>query len=261
VTTVHGFTGGNFRNRLYEWVQRRAIRRCDAVVAVARSLVRSLLQDGVPADRMHLVINAWRPSVIPLNRDVARQFLGAVEDEFAIGWVGRLSHEKGLDILLRALPSLGSVPFRLHVIGHGRERTALEAIARNIGIDDRIVWHGVIPNAERLFAGFDAFVLSSRTEGTPIVLLEAMAASVPVVATRVGGIPDVVSEREAMLVAGLDPHELATALNTVFADPGAASRRARAAKLRLAAEYRERSWVERYQLVYDAARANVAVKA
>lgn len=254
VTTVHGFTGGDLRNRCYEWLQRRSIRRFDAVVAVSRPLAGRLLQDGIPAHRMHLVVNAWQGGA-PLDRAAARHTLGVPDRIFAIGWVGRLSREKGLDVLLRALPALGSLPYALHVIGEGRERPALEALARQLGVAERVIWHGAISNAERLFTGFDTFVLSSRTEGTPLVLFEAMGAEVPIVTTHVGGIPDIVSDREAVLVPAEDPEALAAAVRTIYALPKAAARRVRAARIRLCAEHRIRNWVERYHLVYAAARA------
>jgi glycosyltransferase involved in cell wall biosynthesis len=260
VTTVHGFTGGGLRNRLYEWLQRRAIRKCDAVVAVARSLMRNLLRDGAPAERMHLVVNAWRPTAIPLDRNVARHLLGAEPAEFTIGWVGRLSEEKGLDVALRALPALAGVPARLHVIGAGRERCALRAVAEELGVGDRVVWHGAIQNAERLYRAFDAFALSSRTEGSPIVLFEAMSARVPIAATCVGGVPGMVSEREALLVPANDPEALGAALLEICQAPGAALRRANAAHRRLAAEYREGAWVDRYRIVYDAAVTAAAMR-
>src|SRR5207244_2094763 len=80
-------------------------------------------------------------------------------------------------------------------------------------------WHGTLHDAARLFPAFDVFVLSSRTEGTPIVLFEAMASEVPVVATRVGGVPDILSAAEAALVPPNDPVALAAELRAVYRDP------------------------------------------
>ena len=109
---------------------------------------------------------------------------------------------------------------------------------------------GQIADAARLIPAFDVLVLSSRTEGTPIVLFEAMAARVPVVATAVGGVPDVVGEREALLVPPDRPDALARAIASVREDPGSARARAAAAATRLATEYAVGPWVERYAAVY-----------
>src|SRR2546428_9390082 len=90
----------------------------------------------------------------------------------------------------------------------------------------------------RLLRAFGAFVLTSRTEGTPIALLEAMAAEVPIIAASVGGVPDVVSSKEALLVPPEDSRAVAAALHEVFQDPAAARARARAARERLEREFR-----------------------
>src|SRR2546430_15130133 len=104
----------------------------------------------------------------------------------------------------------------------------MRARAVKLGVADHIRWHGVVPDAERVYTAFDVCVLSSRTEGTPVVLFEAMAAGVPVVATAVGGVPDVLSAEEAVLVASEDPVGLAAGIRDVYADADAAARRARA---------------------------------
>src|SRR5437879_13039717 len=92
------------------------------------------------------------------------------------------------------------MPWSAAVVGDGVERCRLERLAATLGLGSRVAFHGKVDDAARLFPAFDMFVLSSRTEGTPIVLFEAMAAGVPVVANAVGGVPDVESRHEALLV-------------------------------------------------------------
>ena len=249
VTTVHGFTGGGWKNRLYERLQRRAFRRFGAVVAVSSPLGRELAASGVPAGRIHVIPNAAPPARACLDRRDARRELGVSEEEFVLGWVGRLSLEKGPDVLVEALALLPAGVTAV-VIGSGRAAPALEQLAAARGVAGRIHWRGLVPDAGRLFAGFDCFVLSSRTEGTPIVLFEAMAAGTPIVATAVGGVPDVVSAVEAVLVPSAEPAPLADAIARVRADPAAARERAGAARLRLAGERRLEPWVAQYDAVY-----------
>src|SRR6266566_3734755 len=212
VTTVHGFTGGNWRNRLYERLQRRAYRSFDAVIVVSRPLKEQLMRNRVPADRIHVVQNTWQETAPLLDRSTARRGLGVSAEGFRIGWVGRLSAEKGPDVLLDALVHLTHLPLSVSIVGNGQEQQSLLARAKRLGVAQQIRWHGMVPDAARHFAAFDVFVLSSRTEATPIVLFEAMAAGVPIVAAHVGGVPDVVSSAEAALVPPADPVAIALGL-------------------------------------------------
>ena len=250
VTTVHGFTGGGWKNRFYERLQRRAYRQFDAVVVVSRPLVDRLVHDGVPPHRVHCVPNAWRETTPPLDRLSARRALGLREDGFVIGWVGRLSGEKGPDVLLDALLYLTDLPITVSVVGNGPGRHSLASRAQRGGVDSLIRWHGAVTDAARHFAAFDVFVLSSRTEGTPIVVFEAMAAGVPIVATRVGGVPDVVSSAEAVLVPPADPVALAAAIRAVYRDPAAARARAQRARARLLTQFTVPPWISRYDAIY-----------
>jgi glycosyltransferase involved in cell wall biosynthesis len=250
VTTVHGFTGGNWKNRLYERLQRRAHRSFDAVVVVSRALVERLIQDGVPPHRIHVVQNAWQETAPPLERSAARRALGLSPDGFCVGWAGRLSGEKGPDVLLDALAHLTDLPVRVSFLGNGREQRSLAARARQLGVEQHIRWHGIAPDAGRYFAAFDVFVLSSRTEGTPMVLFEAMAAGVPIVTARVGGVPDVVSTAEAALVAPEDPLALAAALRAAYSNPAAGRERAHRARARLLTDFTTPPWLDRYAAIY-----------
>ncbi len=161
-----------------------------------------------------------------------------------------MSHEKGPDVLIHALDYLRDLRLTVSFIGDGRQRRKLEGGSIESGPEHQVVWHGAVQRADRLFKAFDLFVLSSRDEGTPLVLFEAIAAGVPVVATRVGGIPDAVSSSEALLVPPNDPRALADAIRMAYTDLSAAAERARAARERLDSEFSLRPWLERYLQVY-----------
>jgi glycosyltransferase involved in cell wall biosynthesis len=131
-------------------------------------------------------------------------------------------------------------------------RPELEAAAQGLGGAVRL--HGIVPNAGRMFPAFDAFVLSSRTEGTPMVLFEAMSVGVPIVAAAVGGVPDVIDSRTAVLVPPNDAQALADGIRAVREDREGAAVRAREARARLLERFSEGPWIEAYGRVYDSVR-------
>jgi glycosyltransferase involved in cell wall biosynthesis len=250
VATVHGAIGGSLKNRLYMWVQHRALRRSGAVVAVSAVIAEKLTASGVPASRVYMVRNAWSPTSASTSRDEARAELGVKTDGPVLGWVGRLSPEKAVDVFLDALPPLAEHEVTAVVIGEGSELEPSRRQAERLAVSDRVRFCGAVPDAARLFAAIDCLVLSSHTEGTPMVLLEAMSARVPIVVTRVGGVPDVVSEREARLVPAADPPALAEAIRDVLRDPDAAASRADAAERRLHSEFGVERWLREYDAIY-----------
>jgi len=249
LSTVHGFTGGGPRNRLYERLQVRSLRRFDRVVAVSRPLMQFLETRGVRRERLRCIPNGWSDGTF-LSRNEARRVLGLGETGFVIGWIGRLSAEKGPDVFLRALAAMGAPDVLACILGDGPDAERTRALAAELGLEARVRWCGVVPDAARVAPAFDVIALTSRTEGTPMVLLEGIAAGVPVVATRVGGVPDVVSEEEVTLVPSEDSEAVASALSALLADPFTAQARALAARVRLARERDTASWVRQYEAVY-----------
>lgn len=254
VSTVHGFTGGGIKIRLWERVQCFALRHADAVIAVSRPLVDRLVRAGVPRTRIHCVPNGFAPPERILARSDARRKLGIRADAIVVAWVGRLSWEKGADVMLRAIAQCDP-SWQLSIIGDGPERDRLRAQAATLGITNRVTWHGLVPNAGSLLAAFDAFVLSSRTEGTPIALFEAMHARIPVVATRVGGVPDVLAPEHGLLVPPEDPQMIAQGLEEIARRPSAATQRSLLARDRLHS-FNSAAWLAEIDAIYDAVRKN-----
>jgi glycosyltransferase involved in cell wall biosynthesis len=210
---------------------------------------------GVPRERERVVRTAVREPDF-LEAGEARHRLGAPEGAFHLGWVGRFGPETGPDVFVDALAGLerrGVGSFHATMVGTGVLEDAVRERVEALGLAGRVRLPGLVHGASRLFPGFDAVVLSSRTEGTPMVLLEAMAARVPVVATRVGGIPAVVGPGEALLVPPDDPDALADALARTVSDPTAAARRAAAARTRFETELDVGGWVRAYDDVYTRA--------
>lgn len=249
VTTVHGFTGGTLKNRSFEALARFAFRRFDAVVAVSNPQLELLRASGVPESRIRVIANALAPHSAPLDRTSARRELGLPADGLIAGWVGRVSHEKAVDVFIDAIHSISDRVLHAAIVGDGPDRPSQQARAESLS-PGRFQWLGSVPDAARFYAAFDVFVLSSRTEGLPMVLLEAMAARVPIVSTRVGGVPDLLSPEQGMLVPPDDSRALATAIRETIDDPCPASARAQAAQQRQRAEFDVEPWAARYETLY-----------
>jgi glycosyltransferase involved in cell wall biosynthesis len=137
-------------------------------------------------------------------------------------YVGRLSHEKGLEYLIRAVEYLNREKYdvKVSLCGDGPERERLSGLVRESGLSDSVKFHGYIPwgkELSRISSGSDLFVLPSHSEGVPKVLLEAMAAGLPVIATNVGGIPDIITNNEnGILIPPGSPEAIADAVKLVM---------------------------------------------
>ena len=251
VTTLHGSSKLGGRTIIHEWLQYRVLRKFDAVIAVSRRIVIEVEEDGVPPARVHCIPNAWVPSIEPLSRADARKELGLKSGDTVVGWVARMIPVKDCENFLNAFTACRGLPVTAAIIGDGPERAQAEALVSQLNLGGQVQFCGRREQASRLFPAFDAFVLSSRTEGTPITLLEAMAAKVPVVATAVGGIPDVVfSPDQALLVPPRDAVALGLAIRQVVDDPAKARLRAEAARRRLDEEFGADRWLARHEALY-----------
>lgn len=250
VTTVHGASQMGGIADLYEWLQERAFRLFDGVIAVSDALAAELRREGVDGERIAVIHNAFPGRTEFHPRGEARARLGLGEDEFVIGWVGRMIEAKGPDLFIQCLAEVDEIDFTACMIGDGPELARVKELTRKLKMSDRVRFHGRIEDAAKLFRAFDVFVLSSRREGTPMVLLEAMAAGVPVVTPRVGGVSEVVGPEEARLVPPRDPKSLAAAVADVESRSDEARRRAGRARVSIDEEYSRSAWIRKHELFY-----------
>jgi glycosyltransferase involved in cell wall biosynthesis len=201
-----------------------ALRGADLVIAVSRDLARNVADLGVPADRIEVVYNGVDADRFhPGPKDQARARVGLTGDVPNVLFVGALVPVKGLDYLLPACSKLmaGGFRFRCHVVGSGPLRPDLERQADQLGLKDTVLFHGPKPHDELpdWYRAADLFILPSRSEGVPGVLMEAMACGTPFVASRVGGVPEVADLGDGELVSAGDVDRMATAIRDVLSRP------------------------------------------
>jgi glycosyltransferase involved in cell wall biosynthesis len=229
----HGYTWPKLRVRAYNQLDRWSLRAANRVVTVSQPFRDQIVARGVPPDRIDVVHNAIRQDWGAAARNAGaglRASLGIPPGRKVILIVGRLSREKDHLTLLRAVARLASDPSHsdphLVLVGEGPERPHLERAALSLGLAGRTTFTGQVDSAEPYYGIADAAVLSSLTEGSPNALLEAMAAGVPVVATAVGGVPEIVTDREsALLVRVGDVESMARSLGELLGgDPALAAR-------------------------------------
>ena len=191
------------------------------ILCVSGSAARQLFEAGVSRSLVEVVPNGVR--LDRSERAEARAALGLAEQDVVVGIVASLRPEKAHDVLLTAFASLvggGAHPrLRLCMVGDGACRESLEALAARLGVEHRVTFAGERIDAPDLHAAFDVSVLASRSEGLPLAALESLAAGTPLVATRVGGLPELLEGGAGLLVDPGDDEELAAAIGAVLTDP------------------------------------------
>ncbi len=227
----------------------------DRVVAVSSAVRDELVRaDGADPARIVVIENGVDTSRFRMGSDGAvRAALGFAPDVAVLGVVGRLSAEKGFDVLLNAMAQARAqaVPLGLVVAGDGPERGALEQLARTLGLGGRVKFLGMCDDPRPVYAAMDVFALPSRQEGLPNALLEAMAMGRAVVASAVGGVPELIEhERTGLLVAPGSVAELAESLTRLASDPSLRERLGREAARRVRDRYDVASAVDRHAGLY-----------
>jgi glycosyltransferase involved in cell wall biosynthesis len=220
VATAHGWTRNSIRALVYERLEAHLLRRLDRVLVGSQFMAEDLIRVGVPSDRIVRVpnsVDAEQFSLGGVSPQQAKARLGVPEEAVLIGTVGRLSKEKGHTFLLKAFTKIRAQVrgAKLLILGTGKEARALRRLSRKLGLDDAILWVSSCPHHRMplLLRALDLFVLPSLRENQPLVLLEAMAAKIPVVATEVGGVKEIMDNGiEGLLVPPGNSETLAEAM-------------------------------------------------
>jgi glycosyltransferase involved in cell wall biosynthesis len=240
VAFLRGWTAETMRVMLYEVMERYVLSRASNVVCVSRRQAEQVARMRKGRSQPIVVPNAMLPPWSrPLAQDaqpVTRAALGIPANTFVFGSVGRLSAEKGHRYMLDAFNRIHTAMGRqrnLHLIlvGDGREQPALERQAREYGISNKVYFAGFQGNPALWLSLFDCMVQPSLTEGTPNSVLEAMCLNVPVIATAVGGVPDLIIDTEnGLLVLPQNPDSLAASMTRLVTDPALCTRLAHGAQ-------------------------------
>ena len=248
----HGYTTENNKVRLYNQLNRLTLPHADRVLTVCEPFAGLLANQGVSAERIHVLPNTIAPRP-PVNQErvaALRQSLQLPPDVPILLAVGRFSSEKGHADLLRAFAQLPDSA-RLVLVGDGILLSELERLA-----GPRVTFAGHQSDVSPYYALATHFVLPSLSEGSPNVLLEAMAAGLPIVSTRVGGVPETVTDGEsALLVPAGDPTALATALRRLLDQPAYAQQLAAAGRHRVATHFSPAQYRQSMLKIYQGALA------
>ena len=249
---VHTFHGhvlrgyfGPLRSHFFRLLERWLAARTTALIAVSPQVRDDLVALGVAPPERFVVVRLGieleeRVAAGHDGRAESRRYLGIEPDRFAVGWIGRMTAVKRTDDVLVAFKRLREegIDAVLCMVGDGPDRPELERRAHELGVVRHTLFLGYQADVAPFYAAFDALVLPSSNEGTPVSAIEALAAGRPVVATRVGGVPDVVQEgRDGFLVDPGATDDLAERLTRLARDPDLRERMGAAGRERVLPRY------------------------
>jgi glycosyltransferase involved in cell wall biosynthesis len=269
----HGYTNEGTRMWLYDQLDRWSLRGPARIVTVCGAFREQLSARGVPHSRITVLHNAVSPDWLHGNEKMLDPGAGSAESsdtreheqERTVLAVGRLSAEKGFRDLVVAMGQLrGLRPdlfVRLVILGDGPDRSRIERAVHDLDLEDRVALSGHVRDVRPYYRAADMLAIASVSEGSPNVLLEAMAAGLPVVATSVGGIPEIVTDGDtALLVEPCNPAAMASAIDRLLSDGSLSTTLAdnayRLIMMRYSPQYRARFLTDFYGQVFRG-RANM----
>ena len=262
VSTCHTWYDNDLAVRIYGALDRRLLRRFERVVAVSEEVRARLLAATVPANRVRLIRNGVAMETFAAAGRL-RQARQAQGGPLLIGLVGRLAPEKGVDVFLYAASFLlrKHPELRFQVAGEGPERPALETLMRQLELEGKLTLSGSHKDMPGFYAGMDVLVSASRQEGLPVALLEGAASGLPIVATRVGAVGEiVVPEETGLLVDPENAEALAAAIARMIDNPERRASFGQAAQQRIAAEFSAARMTADYLAIYGEALAAQAAR-
>jgi glycosyltransferase involved in cell wall biosynthesis len=256
VTTVHGWVEHTRRTPLYYMLDGWSLPRYERVICVSEDIQQACRKHGVSDEKSKLIENAidtdqfCRTATI----DAAKERLNWPLERYLVGAVGRLSDEKGFDLLLRSIRALVDRGLNLGLIiaGEGKERQSLEQLVKELNLQERVRLVGFQSDLRPLYEAMDLYVLSSRREGLPNVLLEAMSLETPIVATPVAGVPRLITDGENGLLVDLDdPAGLTAAIARALDNPALRDALAAAGRRTVEDRYSFAVRMKKVAAVYD----------
>ena len=251
VATCHNWVGGTAALGIYNRLDRMALKRFQGLAAVSDSVAQRLLDSGVAANKIRTIANGI--DLGPFER--ARPLpVFEFDGNKVVGMVARLDLQKGFEYLLRATRELCAAfpALKVVIVGEGPDRQAIEHMVQRFGLQSNVILAGQHSHMPEIYAAMDIFVLPSLNEGLPMTILEAMAASRPVIATRVGAIPKVIKDGETgLLVDPGDADGLRNALARLLRDSDLGRRLGSAGHDWVSRNYTSEAMAFKYRQMYD----------
>lgn len=255
VSTAHGWIATSAKLVLYVILDKLALRHCDKVLCVSSDIRTKLIDWGVPTNRLLYLPNGVDTVYFARSSadDALRRELHVGSDQPLIGAIGRLSEEKDLGTFLRVAQQVIQVvpTARFLLVGEGPVRGLLETLSHDLGLNGKVLFLGQRKDILSVYNSLDVLLLTSTTEGLPNVVLEAMAMEVPIVATRVGGVGDLLQDGvTGRVVARGDVQALTNAVLELVSDRGIAVKFAKAARETVCREFSFDGRVRQLEHVY-----------
>jgi glycosyltransferase involved in cell wall biosynthesis len=257
----HGVTAEDVKVRLYNAIDRWVLKRSTGIITVSNETKAKLCGLGIAESRIEVVFNAVSESALdakPFQKNA--EFASSVPLAVC---AARFSHEKGIDLLVEAAALLKETGDALNVLiyGAGPEEERIRSLIRDRNLEGRIKLAGFVPDLRGVFGAMDFLVIPSRSEGFPLVLLEAWAQGAPVVATPVGGLPNLIDDNgNGILARSTDAASLAEAIRRALATTDFRSRCGSAGRRLVQEKYNFERQVQLLEETYDRIVSETAVR-